>query len=776
MLAKIFYMMKRLRFVLLLLLAGMAGFAFAGTSDPDNPKPLENVKAVLSEDYQHVILTWSPASEEGESGGYVDTSKVTYYVFDAFGSIYDPAIAVTRDTAIVLEVADTGRQDFVAYQVTAGIDETWYSLASNSNILATGQPDPLPFMESFAGKSYRHAWVADPATTFSGVLTKVVGDNELPRTEETAEDAYINPQDEDNGFFMILPVEKDAVFGMQSVKVDISSASDPVIDFYYQGSGGILDVMVEKDGGGFRIIKSLTLKDTPATGWTLCRTSLADCLPSRYIRAELRLRASDNDKDNVWMVCIDNLHIHNLASNDLRIASVKTPQEVDAGENITIKTHIENLGTQPVQGARLELSCNDQSHAVCQIPPLDAEETYSASFSIPTSAASPDSIICLLTLVSEGDEVTANDTCATTVRILFSDLPAVDSLTAISANGEVCLTWAAPDLEPMKAPFIRKEDFEDSSYPALTISDFGGWTLYDGDGKKTYTFLRDTDNPHRTEPMAFQLFDPRAAGVPTEQLIDCRPHSGRRMLMAWSCQGKNDNWLISPLLSGHSQTVSFYAKSFTAAWPEEFEVLCSSAGKSISDFVRVDSIAGYPKNGMVSEEWTEYTFPVPAGTKYFAIRHIANDTYSLMVDDITFESAGALPDSTSVTGYNIYRNGEKLNTTPITALSYTDNSFPAGLCSYRVSVVYNTGESRASAPAAIMVPSGVGSVEPSGWSVTLRNSALCVTGAHGCTVLVRDLSGRTLHASVAEDETIIPLQRGFYIVTIGRSSAKLVVP
>ena len=96
-------MMKRLRFVLLLLLAGIAGFAFAGTSDPDNPKPLENVKAVLSEDYQHVILTWSPASEEGESGGYVDTSKVTYYVFDAFGSIYDPAIAVTRDTALVLE-------------------------------------------------------------------------------------------------------------------------------------------------------------------------------------------------------------------------------------------------------------------------------------------------------------------------------------------------------------------------------------------------------------------------------------------------------------------------------------------------------------------------------------------------------------------------------------------------------------------------------------------------------------------------------------------------
>ena len=98
--------------------------------EADNPAPLENVVATLSAEYKHVTLSWSPASEVGESGGTVDVSKVVYYVFDAFGSYYDPAIATTTETSITFDYSDLVGQDFVAYQVTAGVDETYYSLAT----------------------------------------------------------------------------------------------------------------------------------------------------------------------------------------------------------------------------------------------------------------------------------------------------------------------------------------------------------------------------------------------------------------------------------------------------------------------------------------------------------------------------------------------------------------------------------------------------------------------------------------------------------------------
>ena len=94
------------------------------------------------------------------------------------------------------------------------------------------------------------------------------------------------------------------------------------------------------------------------------------------------------------------------------------------------------------------------------------------------------------------------------------------------------------------------EDFESDGYAPLTIEDFGDWTMVDADKKKTYTFMDDQLNPYRTSPMAFQVYDPVLAGVPQDYLIDVEPHGGDRFLAAWSCQGLNDNWLISPELDG----------------------------------------------------------------------------------------------------------------------------------------------------------------------------------------------------------------------------------
>ena len=112
---------------------------------PDNPLPPTDVKLDVADDYRSATLSWTAPGEVGENGGYVDTEKITYYVFDAFGSYYDPALYTTDQTSITISYPELEGQDFFAYQVTAGIDETYYSLDTASNIATVGEPDALPF-------------------------------------------------------------------------------------------------------------------------------------------------------------------------------------------------------------------------------------------------------------------------------------------------------------------------------------------------------------------------------------------------------------------------------------------------------------------------------------------------------------------------------------------------------------------------------------------------------------------------------------------------------
>ncbi len=52
----------------------------------------------------------------------------------------------------------------------------------------------------------------------------------------------------------------------------------------------------------------------------------------------------------------------------------------------------------------------------------------------------------------------------------------------------------------------------------------------------------------------------------------------------------------------------------TAPQSERFQLLYSSTGTDVEDFTRLKTQANVPL------EWTRYSFEVPEGTRYFAIR------------------------------------------------------------------------------------------------------------------------------------------------------------
>lgn len=745
---------------------------------PDNPLPPTGLDIKLSDDYKHVTLSWEPVGETGESGGYVDTSKVTYYIFDAFGSYYDPAIASTTETSITLDYSDYTEQDFVAFQVTAGIDEMWYSLAATSDIVIVGDPEILPFTESFANARYEQAWAIDPESTTESVMVGTLYDNELQTNaaDETAEPEYINSQDGDNGFFFIMPMQKDAVYGFFSTKIDISGAANPVFEFYYQGQGSALDAMVAADGGAFESARTIDLQAEPTTGWTLCRVDLKPYLSARYIQVELRLRAIHNDDEHTWSVPVDRLRVRDLVDIDLRLLSLDGPAALKAGETAQLTARIENLGTTGCTGARALLYTDGGEAVEYPLESIEADGILTVPFSISATAADGDSHRYRLELVAEGDAAPHNNTAETEVAIAHSTLPTVRELTASAADGEVTISWVEPDLSEATAIRTVAEDFESSAYTPLTISDFGEWSFVDIDGLKTYNIMQETANPYQTQPQAFQLYEPVLAGVSEEKLIDCQPHGGDRMLVAWSAQGQNDNWLISPELSGNAQTVRFWAKSFTSYIPESFEVYYSTGGKALDNFVKLATVGNYPEDNAVPEVWTEFTAELPDGARYFAIRHTANDSYALYVDDITYEAAPELSPGTRIIGYNLYRDNALISTS-LTETTTTDKPTTEGTYSYRVSALYDCGESRAcEAVEIIFVPEGINDIlSGDGLQIGTEPGVIVINGARGLRVSVHTADGRAIYSGIGSDTMRIPAGHGVHIVTAGPATAKIIL-
>lgn len=741
----------------------------------DNPLAPQNVRLQLSDDFRSVTVSWDPVGEVGENGGYVDTANVVYYIFDAFGSYYDPALASTTGTSYTFTYDDLQGQDFVAYQITAGVGETYYSLAANSDIITVGAPDAAPFFESFADCRYQNIWVVDPRSAGQS-YEGLVYDNELQTNADAPEGTapeYLNSQDADNGFYYWMPMEKDATYGFYSAKIDISALQNPVYEFWYQGKGSILDANIAVDGGELQSIKSINLRDEATEGWTRARIDLSPYKQSRYIQVGFLLSAVHNTDETTWSVPVDNIRVIDLKEKNVRLSSIGAPAKTSAGETVTVTASFENIGTASLN-AVASLDVNGEATDSSELTAFAPGEVRTVSFAIPTSMLSPDAMTFGVTL-SEGSQSLAEGSAAT--ELTFPLFPGIDDLTAAADGARVNLSWNAPDFLPLTQPTDVTEDFENADYPMWTYSDFGGWHFIDGDRKGNYRFLQDVNNPYRTLPMAFQLFNAYESGCTPDQIEnDCKPHSGNSMLVGWSCSSVNDNWAISPLLSGEAQTVSFWGKSFTIAYPESFEVYISDSDTALTSFTQVTDVTNYPANNQVPEDWTQFSFAVPAGTKYFAVRMTSEDTYALYLDDFQFRAPGVLPADTELQGYNVYVNDTKATETPSAATGYVYAAAEEAEYAFRVSAVYNHGESRASEPAAVTVETGVETILGDGVSVTAADGILTVRAAAGTAVSVATADGRLLHnGRMTADELRLTIPAGILLVTVDGRAYKLLL-
>ena len=119
------------------------------------------------------------------------------------------------------------------------------------------------------------------------------------------------------------------------------------------------------------------------------------------------------------------------------------------------------------------------------------------------------------------------------------------------------------------------------------------------------------------------------------------------------------------------------------------EIDCSNAAEG---YIFAHYLGENPKVKLLIqvEGGKQYYYDLPADARYFAIRNVTEGGFVLMIDNISYTPGFT---DLELMGYNVYRDGVKLNGEPVETLTFTDNSAEAGGC-YGVTAVYDfDGES-----------------------------------------------------------------------------------
>lgn len=670
--------------------------AFVGL---DKPTPATDVVAKLNSD-KSVTVTWT-APTASVNGGYVDFENITYNIERNGTSI---ATAV-KGTSYTDKVPVERGQALVAYTITP-IAATETGEATTSLSVATGTPLTLPYKESFANQSMSSPWYTDG--TQADFAWGMIGDDEMGEFEE------VMSQDSDNG--MIYAESKLADAGDQSRYVspmlDLSSAVNPVLKFWFykarspwydpEYDGEINDrveVQIAYDGGEWTAIDNATFyQNESSNGWTECEVTLPKGNAS-FVNVAF-LATAEADVTAYRNIYIDNIsideadHAKDLVLNALTVDN----KRISINETATLTAAVFNRGGSTATGYTVDFYRDGEVVATVNGDDLEAAKTANVTYTMTATPADAkkDSIVWMAKVNYDGDELAENnasDEITTSVR--GSEMPSVTGLTATGELHNAKLTWnEATAVEAVAHGEMTSvtDDFE--SYTPFLIEGFGDWTVYDGDKSTTLNSPRiPYDYDHQGEPMAFQVFNIEKSGVWVEDfnLDDAfrQMDDGKQMLICPSTDypAENDDWLITPRLDGRAQTVTFYAKS--ASYDSEWiNVYYSNSDNHHDSFTKLNE----GDQLYVNDGWTKFSFDVPEGARYFAVRCVRRSVM-LMLDNFTYAPYDGSQEAATLVGYNVYRDDVKLNETPIKSAEFVDTDVDSYDAVYTVTAVYDRGES-----------------------------------------------------------------------------------
>lgn len=731
----------------------------------DKPDLVRGLKAEAADDGT-VSLSWQ-APDGGEHGGYMDASSLRYRITNVGG--------VSSKTATV---ESTGYTDKLT--LSEGTQKlAWYTVAAQNaagrgkeaytDTIFVGAPYSLPIKESFSRRGMDNGpWNIVSSSAAEWMLL--------------SEGTYASPADADGGLMAFTTLVEGAEARLVSPKFALSGSKYPRLGFYVWHMAqcrGTLGVSVRDAKGVLHEIGTVTPSegtDTLAENkgeWREHVFNLSEYSGEDHIQLVFTGRGGNTD-DVSWFVPIylDKISVIDQLDYNLRMLQISAKDNVtstEVGAPLEITAPLANSGAKTASGYTVRLFRNGAEVSSVQGADIPAGGYGSVVFTDTPNGDAAESSEYTAS-IDWADDANKDDNTSNSLQLtILPGKPYVSELSAVRSGEDAVLSWQRPaGADKGTTAETVTEGFE--SYFPFTITNFGEWTLYDGDKQATLGIQDGTgyfvQYPNVESPMAYQVFNPTKASL---SALYYSAHKGAQCAATFSAgrTTANDDWLISPEVDG-AQTVTFWACSPDNAWfgtSEQVELMYSTTGRGVADFTRAGDLITVPGR------WTQYSRELPEGTRYFALHCVSLDQYILFLDDITYRKAAR---DFRLLGYNVYRDGELLNAAPLSAPSYTDKGAGARASKYTVTAVYNVGESVHS-PDASYDPTGIESVTvaSSAWSVSALGGRLVVSSAPAVRVSVYDASGRKLHE--ADGAFAVTLPAGVYLLRSGGSVCKVVV-
>lgn len=618
----------------------------------------------------NVHLSWK-APADGLHGKYINPADLKYIITEG---LYDEIVAsdITATSYDIAASVEKGKQEIFGYSLYAQ-NVAGFSPAATSNYIMVGDAYQLPFNEQFTnGIMTYNMWVADDASGES-----------------------LWDMDTSNGHVTTGCPVFSGGYGdyhqLSTGMIDLTDALDPVLSFWARSTSSKdkLQVNVSTDfNEPYNQLAEVDFSTITPGEWHKVVLPLTQYKGKSNILIGFKAFANDT-YSSIWF---DDVIVRDQKSHDLAVISITSDlDKVELGKtSANISLGVANIGKEDVMAAdyTAKLFCNGNLVATADGKDITSDEEASFTLKyVPQSTDKANNQLYAVVDYAADENSTDNTSDTINVNVVKPQMPTVDDL-KLDATGESCtLSWSQPDLSVTAARIVT-DDFE--SYEAFTLDEIGEWTLHDVDGYNVCN-IQGTSYPNMYKPMAFQVFNPSLVSTTTGGLSSIfDPHNGNQYLVDFACEdGANDDWLVSPELSGNAQTISFYARSVTNQYGlEQFEVYASDTGTETTDMKLVMD------ETKASVKWTKYTVDIPAGTKHFAIRCVSDMRFAFMIDDVTYECAPK-PLEVEFLGYNVYRDGKKINDQPLSSATFTDDN-TAKNAAYYVTVVYNLGESEPS--------------------------------------------------------------------------------
>ncbi len=743
---------------------GMPAFVSAYVGE-DKPLPPSNVRLSVDKTGCPRISWDAPAG--GENGGVVIPGGLTYSVRRSFDKEY--LLENSKENTVVdrlgLEYVD---QALMFYQVYA-INAAGTSAPAESEHFTMGKPYGLPYFESFKDmQEMKGPWL--------GMLL----DNQKGAwyVDEEGYRPTCDPVDGNGGLVTFAPAEAGHTSRIATPLICIDDAEYPTLEFYFyatRDNDSRLTVGVRTAANDLEDLWSHKLSDAAFNpGWNLVRIPLVDYQGEEYVQVYFTGLAGEAYMNHIHLDCIG---ISDIPRYDVEASVLEVPDTMTPGTEAYFMATVTNTGIDPVKDVEVTLMRGDMPVCTRQVDLIPSAGKVTVDLTDMPDLSFAELMEYSFTVGAPDDTYAGND--RSRVYDVDVDLPCypVPAVSGYMDGKEAVLEWTRPVTEGVRASVT--DGFE--SYAPFIINNVGDWTLRDIDGGAGTTGILDgSGNPLEYEntgkPMAYQVFNPALVGFP---LVDedgersmYAAHKGEQMMCAFcDLDAYNNDWLISPLLPGSEQQITFYAKSYTPYYGlEAFIVMVSSSGTAVGDFRELTDVINAPG------DWTRYSFTLPEGTRHFAIRCVSVNMFALCVDDVKFIPASSAPMDLVLTGYNVYRDGVLANTVGADA---TGCRIPfdgdAGKSRFRVSAVYSVGES-AHSDAVELGTSGIDGAASDSAAPAVRayRGGISVEQPEGETASVYTVDGRVV--ATVDGPGHVAVASGIYVVRMASSAVKVAVP